>query len=90
MRGLCPYCGSEVIAKCGRIKIWHWAHKGMSSCDPWWENETEWHRTWKNHFPLEWQEQIARDPISGETHIADVKTPHGLVIEFQHSSIDPM
>ena len=27
---------------------------------------------------------------SGEKHIADVRTPHGLVIEFQHSQLDPL
>ena len=49
-------------------------------------NETQWHRDWKNQFPKEWQEvvHIADD---GEKHIADIKTPEGLVIEFQHSSI---
>ena len=29
------------------------------------------------------------DEQTGEKHIADVKTSHGLVIEFQHSHIDP-
>lgn len=87
--GRCPSCGATTIAKCGARKIWHWAHKGERSCDPWWEPETEWHRSWKNHFPAEWQEQIGRD-VTGEKHIADVRTPHGLVIEFQHSHLDPV
>ena len=80
----CPSCGSELIPRCGNIKIHHWAHKSVKMCDNWWENETQWHRDWKNHFPLEWQEvvQIAED---GEKHIADVKTSEGWVIEFQHS-----
>lgn len=86
--GQCPSCGATMIAKCGTQKIWHWAHKGERSCDPWWEPETEWHRNWKNHFPAEWQEQIGHDG-SGEKHIADVRTPYGLVIEFQHSHLDP-
>lgn len=30
----------------------------------------------------------ARDE-TGELHIADIKTPYGLVIEFQHSAIQP-
>lgn len=29
------------------------------------------------------------DEQTGEKHIADVRTSHGLVIEFQHSRIDP-
>ncbi len=87
--GICPNCGSELIAKCGEIKINHWAHKRSRNCDPWWENETEWHRAWKSNFPPKWQEIIKTDELSGEKHIADVCTSHGLVVEFQHSYIKP-
>ena len=84
-KGVCPCCGSELVARCGEIKVHHWAHK--KKCDDhWWENETEWHRNWKNQFPKEWQEIIQRDE-SGEKHIADVKTSSGWTIEFQHSPI---
>lgn len=89
LRGTCNYCGSEMVAKCGRIKTWHWAHKSRVLCDPWWESESEWHRAWKNWFPMDWQEVVHIDDITGEKHIADVKTPLGLVIEFQHSPITP-
>lgn len=89
LKGACTNCQSDSLAKCGKIKVWHWAHKSKISCDPWWENETEWHRAWKNIFPKEWQENIHIDPITGEKHIADVKTASNLVIEFQHSAIDP-
>jgi competence protein CoiA len=89
LKGTCPICGSELIAKCGTVKINHWAHKGTRNCDPWWENETEWHRIWKNNFSNEWQENILTDERTGEKHIADIRTIHGLVIEFQHSHIDP-
>jgi len=85
LHGTCSHCGGEMISKCGRTKVWHWAHKSREICDPWWENETEWHRAWKDQFPKEWQEISAIDFNTGETHIADVKTPHGLVVEFQHS-----
>ena len=51
-KGICPSCGSDLIAKCGDIKVNHWAHKGIRSCDPWSENETEWHREWKGNFQL--------------------------------------
>ena len=84
-KGVCPSCGSELIARCGEIKIHHWAHKKKCN-DHWWENETEWHRNWKNQFPSEWQERIYKDE-SGEKHIADVKTSSGWTIEFQHSAI---
>ncbi len=87
-KGICPFCGSELIAKCGDIKLHHWAHKGIRTCDLWWENETEWHRTWKSNFNPDWQEIILHDKITGEKHIADVRTEHGLVIEFQHSFLN--
>ena len=86
-KGECPCCGSELIAKCGEVYIHHWAHK--KKCDDhWWENETEWHRNWKNQFPNEWQEIVHFDD-SGEKHIADVKTSEGWAIEFQHSYLKP-
>lgn len=83
-KGICPSCGSELIAKCGDVKINHWSHKGNRNCDAWWENETEWHRQWKNQFPKEWQEVVHFDE-KGEKHIADVKTKTNWIIEFQHS-----
>ena len=83
---LCPVCKADVIAKCGDKNIHHWAHKSKKKCDHWWENETQWHRDWKDNFPKEWQEVIHLSE-DGEKHIADVKTPNGLVIEFQHSAI---
>ncbi|WP_051960968.1 competence protein CoiA [Devosia riboflavina] len=88
LRGHCPVCENETIAKCGEQRIWHWAHRGKLHCDPWWERETTWHRHWKNLFPEAWQEQLSRDP-SGQKHIADVRTPFGTVLEFQYSAIAP-
>jgi competence protein CoiA len=87
-KGTCPVCGSELIAKCGPDRMNHWAHKGTRNCDPWWENETEWHRTWKSNFPPEWQEVIHTDTQTGEKHIADVCTSNGFIIEFQHSFLN--
>lgn len=88
-KGQCPSCGSDLIAKCGELKANHWAHKGNRNCDLWWENETEWHRSWKDKFPKEWQEVIHTDKTSGEKHIADVKTQTGWTLEFQHSLLNP-
>ena len=87
MAGLCPACGCQMIARCGRVRVHHWAHKNQGQCDPWWERESEWHRTWKDQFPSEWQEYIQHDN-TGKKHIADVKTKAGWVIEFQHSVLD--
>lgn len=82
----CPFCGEDVIPKCGNIKMHHWAHKSKENCDLWREHETEWHRQWKNSFPDECQEFILYDDITKEKHVADVRI-NELVLEFQHSSI---
>jgi hypothetical protein len=38
----------------------------------------------RNRFPNAWQEIVHR-AVDGEKHIADVKTEHGVTLEFQHS-----
>ena len=86
-RGICQYCGEEMIAKCGQYVMWHWAHMPGSNCDPWWTSESAWHREWKEQFPEDWREIVHFDERSGEKHIADVKTSSGVVIEFQRSPI---
>lgn len=88
-RAACPVCDAGVIARCGARRVHHWAHQRQRDCDPWAENETPWHRAWKGHFPVEFQEFVMRDEQSGEKHIADVRNAHGLVIEFQRSPIAP-
>lgn len=89
LQGLCSCCFQPVISKCGTRKIWHWSHKSKTDCDNWWEPETEWHRAWKSNYPTDWQEVSLLDGSTGEKHIADIRTAHKLVIEFQHSHIDP-
>lgn len=84
MIAACPSCGADVVAKCGDLRVWHWAHRNVRTCDLWWESETEWHRAWKNEFPEGWQE-VVHTAQNGEKHVADVKTEIGMVIEFQHS-----
>lgn len=86
LRGHCPHCSAEVHAKCGDIKMWHWAHVSNRDCDHWWEPEKPWHRDWKNEFLEQHQEKPLRAP-DGELHIADVITESGTVLEFQHSPI---
>jgi len=76
----CPLCKNEVISKCGKIKIWHWAHKANFNCDSFGEPETKWHLKWKNYFPKEMQE------FKFENHIADIYNGK-IVIELQNSSI---
>jgi len=86
---ICQCCETDLIPKCGQIKVHHWAHKSGFNCDHWWEHETEWHREWKNKFPIEWQEKIRFDKCNSEKHIADILIPSKeLVIEFQKSPIE--
>jgi competence protein CoiA len=80
-RADCPSCAAPVLAKCGPIVQWHWAH--ISECDPWYEPESEWHLKWKRKFPRDWQEVVIGP------HRADIKTPD-LVVELQASSISPL
>ncbi len=87
LSGNCRSCGDLMVAKCGKIRIPHWAHRGEIICDPWKEKETEWHRSWKGQFPNDWQE-IHHLSEAGEKHIADVKTDQGFVLEFQHSFLN--
>ncbi|HYG27696.1 MAG TPA: hypothetical protein VD906_12400 [Caulobacteraceae bacterium] len=75
-----------MLAKCGPRVIAHWAHWGRRQCDPWWENETSWHRGWKALFPQDWVE-VLHTAADGEVHRADIKTPRGIVIEVQHSAM---
>lgn len=81
MRGQCPACGGPVIAKCGRVNVWHWAHQAGQDCDPWSELITKWHADWQNRFPAYMRE------IAVGCHRADVHLPDDRVIEFQHSSL---
>jgi competence CoiA-like predicted nuclease len=83
--GTCQLCLNEVKAYCGEININHWRHTNLAQCDSWKENESDWHREWKNEFPKDWQEVIIE--ANNEKHIADIKTQNGLVLELQNSSI---
>ncbi len=76
---MCPCCGGKVIAKCGDIVSWHWAHES-AECDTWYEPESQWHKGWKDCFPKDWQEVVVG------CHRADVKT-NKLVVELQASCI---
>jgi len=94
LHGICPECGGEVLARCGDINIWHWAHVSGEDCDSWSEGETEWHRDWKNIFAAECQEVTIKrhygnliDGFTTVTHRADVYFKN-TVIEFQNSPID--
>ena len=80
-RGLCDLCWHPVLAKCGALVEWHWAHISNQDCDEWSEPDSGWHRGWQNLFPGN-----RREVVIGR-HRADVVTPDGLVVELQHSSL---
>lgn len=83
-RAECPCCGGSLVAKCGRVNIWHWAHEAHDpNCII--KPETEWHRGWKQYLRPELCEvHIVKN---GVLKIADAVTPNGTVVEFQHSPI---
>lgn len=80
----CPLCNEEVIAKCGTIKIWHWAHKSNKDCDDWYEPETEWHRNWKNEFLKEQQEVTIKKCVSDYCY--EKKYGHNHPDEYNHGN----
>jgi len=82
-RGVCTGCKGEVVSKCGEFTRWHWAHMSTPECDQWGQGISLWHLTWSAQVPVE-----RREIVSGN-HRADAVTPDGLVVEFQHSPIDP-
>ena len=32
LQGKCLCCGADVIAKCGSVRVYHWAHKNKNEC----------------------------------------------------------
>jgi hypothetical protein len=82
-RAWCPQCDQTVIAKCGELVVWHWAHESVTDCDPWAEHESAWHLAWKARVAPE-----HREVVMGP-HRADIALPNGRVIELQHSSLSP-
>lgn len=90
-RGVCPGCGAEVSARAFQSKhrVSHWAHLRRAECDPWWENESEWHLGWKAAISggdSAREEVIVRDRV-GRWHRADVLARDGGVVELQRSSL---
>jgi hypothetical protein len=80
-RERCGLCEEEVIAKCGAIKVHHWAHLAGADCDPWSEPISEWH--------ISWQDLVIRENVECIVgrHRADILTSDNSVVELQHSPI---
>lgn len=86
----CPGCGQPVVAKCGEVLTWHWAHKASAECDPWWEPEGPWHRKMKAMIAGPHLDRMeVRIDGRDRWHRADVLTADGWVVELQHSAIAP-
>lgn len=49
LRAFCPYCKNNLVAKCGKIKVHHWAHKETKGC-PYSYGMTDWHYNWLIYF----------------------------------------
>lgn len=88
-RAVCPVCRSPVLAKCGELVTWHWAHQAQVECDSFGEPETEWHREWKRAFESLGYTVERVFQGDGETHRADVyDSVRRRVVELQHSALD--
>lgn len=80
----CPFCGREMISKCGSIKVWHWAHKQNNVDCRYGAGETEWHLSLKKYAYDRGCE--VEKPIG--KNIADIYIRSlNKVIELQNSSI---
>lgn len=88
LHGSCSLCGGEVFARCGPVRIAHWAHKSVDDCETYSRDMSAWHKGWQDKFPEAWREEPIIDLKIPERHRADILTAENLVIEFQHSPID--
>lgn len=86
---ICPICKEPVIPKCGKLVSPHFAHKSRSDCaSEKYDRKTPWHYRWQNKIVNPIPGVNVEVPIRGEyLKIADVVTPSGVVIEFQHSPL---
>jgi hypothetical protein len=79
-RAVCPSCKEEVLAKCGEIKIWHWAHFACTACE-FGRPETEWHLRNKEW----WLQKGAKIEEPVGVRIIDVKFKN-VGLEFQRKT----
>ncbi|MGF6851099.1 competence CoiA-like predicted nuclease [Chitinophaga sp. W3I9] len=85
-RAICPNCRLPLIAKCGQLNIWHWAHMDLKECDDWnYEPITDWHLEWQGHFSSAETEVFIKQ--NNESHRADILNKENIVIEIQNSPI---
>lgn len=87
--GICPCCRGQVVAKCGDINAWHWAHRAGPDCDKWSEPTTNWHRNWQRYLATLGARIEVAIGADGVRHRADAVLRNGFVVELQHSGISP-
>jgi competence CoiA-like predicted nuclease len=83
---ICPECKEEVVPKCGKIKVWHWAHHANSNCK-YGEGMGLWHLRWQD-FALQNGADVEVPIMDARGNIrrADIVYDNR-VIELQHSGI---
>lgn len=85
-RAICVDCDTVLIAKCGEINRWHWAHEAGGSWCVGSDGEGAWHRAWKL-----WAEQHgAQTEVTEGRHRADIVWHDGGVYELQSGYLDPV
>lgn len=80
-RARCVDCDKTLIAKCGEINIWHWAHESGGDICTGSGGEGAWHRAWKAWAAIHGAQV---EVIDGQ-HRADIIWPDGGVYEMQSS-----
>lgn len=85
LRGSCSDCGETLVARCGEINIWHWAHEAGASMCVGSGQESAWHAAWKL-----WAANTigAATEVPDGRHRADIVTLDGRVIELQSGYLD--
>ena len=86
-RAKCPGCDGDVVARCGRIVIDHWAHLSGVECDSWSESMSLWHLNWQVYLIGQGADVEAKIEKDGKMHKADARMKSGLIVELQHSHL---
>ncbi len=90
---LCPDCQSRLLARRGRVNVWHWSHRADRTgqtppgCSV---SETEWHLSWKAaylSFPG-WEIELGIETDAGRFRIDAINVRTGRAREFVHSLSD--
>jgi len=91
IKATCPDCGKPLITKMGTYIVHHFAHYPDADCDSmrYSDGMTPWHRAWQNKIlnPIAGINIEVPYPFGDYHKRADLKTPSGLIVEFQHSSL---